>query len=157
MLQYSFPSHFLICYFNLGKCVSNTLKSTNQTKSCYKAYILCKIFRRQNRQRSSSTYNLLDVLTVNNVYLFHAIKFTHLWHKGLLPIPFQEFFQYASNVHNYNTRYATKQNLHKPKVHNNSDKQTIAFTATLLGHYPHRSKRSQRLQLFQRIKTFFTV
>ena len=29
--------------------------------------------------------NLLDVLTVNNVYRLHALKFTHLWHKGLLP------------------------------------------------------------------------
>ena len=28
--------------------------------------------------------NLLDVLTVNNVYRLHALKFTHLWHKGLL-------------------------------------------------------------------------
>ena len=26
--------------------------------------------------------NLLDVLTVNNVYRLHALKFAHLWHKG---------------------------------------------------------------------------
>jgi len=39
--------------------------------------------------------NLLDVLTVNNPYKFQALKFTDLWHKGLLPI----FFQYAGNVH----------------------------------------------------------
>ena len=29
--------------------------------------------------------NLLDILTVNNVYSLHALKFIHLWHKGLLP------------------------------------------------------------------------
>ena len=39
--------------------------------------------------------NLLDVLTVNNVYRLHALKFTHLWHKGLLPSLFDNLFQYA--------------------------------------------------------------
>ena len=29
--------------------------------------------------------NLLDVLTVHNVYRFEILKFTYLWHKGLLP------------------------------------------------------------------------
>ena len=59
--------------------------------------------------------NLLDVLTVNNIYRLHILKFTHLWHKGLLPVLFQSYFQYASSVHGYNTRYASKQNLYKPK------------------------------------------
>ena len=38
--------------------------------------------------------NLLDVLTVNNVYRLHALKFTHLWHKGHLP----SLFDYHSNM-----------------------------------------------------------
>ena len=36
--------------------------------------------------------NLLDVLTVNDIYRFQTLKFTHLWHKGLLPKLFQDFF-----------------------------------------------------------------
>ena len=36
--------------------------------------------------------NLLDVLTVNNVYRLHALKFTHLWHKGHLPSLFDNLF-----------------------------------------------------------------
>ena len=36
--------------------------------------------------------NLLDVLTVNNVYRLHALKFTHLWHKGHLPSQFDNLF-----------------------------------------------------------------
>jgi len=43
--------------------------------------------------------NLLDVLTVNNISKFQTLKYTHLWHKGLLPKLFQDFFQYAGNVH----------------------------------------------------------
>ena len=33
--------------------------------------------------------NLLDVLTVNNLYRLHTLKFTHLWYKGFLPDLFQ--------------------------------------------------------------------
>ena len=71
--------------------------------------------------------NLLDVLTVNNVYRLHILKFTHLWHKGLLPVLFQNYFQYARRIYGYNTRYASKQNLYKPKERNNTGKQTVAL------------------------------
>ena len=54
--------------------------------------------------------NLLDVPTVNNVYRLRILKFTHLWHKGLLPVLFQNYFQYASSIHRYNSRYVSKQN-----------------------------------------------
>ena len=64
--------------------------------------------------------NLLDVLTVNNIYRLHILKFTHLWHKGLFPVLFQSYFQYASSIHGYNTRYASKQNVYKPKERTNS-------------------------------------
>jgi len=50
--------------------------------------------------------NLLDVPTVNNVYRFHTLKFTHLW---LLPNVFDNLFQCASSRHTYNTRDASKQ------------------------------------------------
>ena len=71
----------------------------------------------------------LEMLTVANVYRLHALKFIHAWHKGVLPELFNHFFQYASNVHNYNTRYAAKQNLHKFRVKTNTGKQMISFMA----------------------------
>lgn len=55
--------------------------------------------------------NILDILTVSNVYRLHALKFTHSWHKGVLPSLFDNLFQYAKNQHTYNTRYASKQNI----------------------------------------------
>ena len=48
----------------------------------------------------------LDVLTVNTG-------------QGLLPDLRQNYFQYASSIHGYNTRYASKQNLYKPKERTN--------------------------------------
>ena len=75
--------------------------------------------------------NLLDVLTVH-VYRFQILKFTYLWHKGLLPKLFSNYFQYASNVHKYNTRYASKQNLYVKKVRTNKGKQTIGYAACII-------------------------
>ena len=57
--------------------------------------------------------NLLGILIVDHVYKLHLL---HTWHKGLLPEIFSDTFQYASSLHNYNTRYAAKQNLYKSKV-----------------------------------------
>ena len=74
--------------------------------------------------------NLLDMLTVYNIYSLHVLKFVHLWHKGLLPDVFRNTFQYASEVHSYNTRYATQKNLYKPRVRTNTGKQLISFKAT---------------------------
>ena len=54
--------------------------------------------------------NLLDMLTIYNIYSLHVLKFAHLWHKGLSPDVFRNTFQYASEVHSYNTRYATQKN-----------------------------------------------
>ena len=73
--------------------------------------------------------NLLDVLTVNNVYRLHALKFTHLWHKGHLPSLFDNLFQYASYRHTHNTRYASKQNFCKPRPRTNTGKQMFSYQA----------------------------
>ena len=43
-----------------------------------------------------------------------------------------KYFQYASSIHGYNTRYASKQNLYKPKERTNTGKQTVAFSASVL-------------------------
>ena len=69
------------------------------------------------------------MLTVANIYHWHALKFIHAWHKGVLPQLVNHFFQYASNEHNYNTRYAAKQNLQKFRVKTNTGKQMISFKA----------------------------
>ena len=74
--------------------------------------------------------NLLDVLTVNNVYYLHALKFTHLWHKGHLPsLSVDNPFQYANCRHTHNTRYASKQNFCKPRPRTNTGKQVFSYQA----------------------------
>ena len=78
--------------------------------------------------------NLIDILTVDNVYHLHALKFTHIWHKGLLPKVFDNLFQYAKSRHTYNTRYASKQNFCKPRIRTNTGKQMFSYKAIDLWH-----------------------
>ena len=73
--------------------------------------------------------NLLDILTVSNVYRLHALKFTHLWHKGHLLSLFDKLFQYASCRHTNNARYASKQNFCKPRPRTNTGKQMFSYQA----------------------------
>ena len=68
----------------------------------------------------------------HNVHRFHILKFTYFWHKGLLPKLLSNYFQNASNVHSYNTRYALKQNLYAKKVRTNTGKQTIGYAACIV-------------------------
>ena len=51
-----------------------------------------------------------------------------------LPKLFSNYFQYASNVHKYNTRYASKQNLFVKKVRTNTKKtnRRIGYPACII-------------------------
>ena len=45
--------------------------------------------------------NLLDLLTVKNIYKLKLLNFTHQWHFKKLPNIFSQHFCYASEVHTY--------------------------------------------------------
>ena len=92
------------------------------------------------------------MLTVANVYRLHALKFIHAWHKGVLPEPFNHSFQY---VHNYNTRYASKQNLHKFRVKTNTGKQMISFMAIdLWQELPYKFKDLNQFAFSKSVKNY---
>ena len=73
--------------------------------------------------------NLLDLLTVDNIYRLEVLKFSHLWHNGLLPEVFDNTFQYARSIHRYNTRYSAKQNFYKYIIKTNAGKQSLSYMA----------------------------
>ena len=100
--------------------------------------------------------NLLDILTVNNVYRLHALKFTHLWHKGHLPSLFDNLFQYASYQHTHNTRYALKQNFCKPRPRTNTGKQMFSYQAIdLWRDIPYNLKDFSTFSFAKEIKHYF--
>lgn len=68
---------------------------------------------------------ILNIVTWNRL---HALTFVHASHKGIFTL-LNHSCQYASNVHNYTTRYVANQNLHKFRVKTNTGKQMISFMA----------------------------
>ena len=73
--------------------------------------------------------NLLDILTVENIFTLQLLKFSHQWHKKQLPSIFDEHLHYASDVHSYNTRYAAKGNFYKARFRTSAGKKTTSALA----------------------------
>ena len=84
----------------------------------------------ENTPSALPLLNLLDLLTINNVYQFKALKFIHDWHKQSLPSLFNNSFHYAKNVHSHNSRYASQNNLYKSRFRTNMGKRTISAMPT---------------------------
>ena len=107
---YPYNSYAILAWGSAYKSHIKTIQ-TKQNHVIRPIFFFARTFRNLT-ESALPLLNLLDVLTVNNVYRLHILKFTHLWHKGLLPDLFQTYFQYASSIHGYNTRYASKQNFY---------------------------------------------
>ena len=104
-----------------------------QTKQYHSARLI--FFATSYGEHTESAFpllNLLDVLTVHNVYRCQILKFTYLWHKGLLPKLFSNYFQFASYVHKYNTRYSSKLSLYVKNLRTNTGKQTIGYATCII-------------------------
>ena len=53
------------------------------------------------------------------------LKFAYRWQKNEIPEIFDDYFQYACDVHSYSKRYASKKNFYKPKTRTNIGKQSV--------------------------------
>ena len=70
--------------------------------------------------------NLLDILSVTSILKFQALKFAHRWHSKALPNIFDNYFQYANDIHSYYTRYASNRNFYKLCTRTNNGKQSVS-------------------------------
>ena len=66
-------------------------------------------------EKAKPLLNLLGLLTGNNIYRLQVSKFVHSWHEGCLPEVLDNIFQYASNIHCYDSMYTAKKNPYKPR------------------------------------------
>ena len=83
----------------------------------------------KNTESALPLLSLLDLLTVENIFIFRLLQFSHQLHKKQLPSIFDEYFRYASDVHTYNTRYASKSNFYKACFSTNIGKATLSTLA----------------------------
>ena len=77
-------------------------------------------------------YLIYWIYLLLQISINYSFLLTHQWHSKKLPNIFNQHFRYASEVHTYNTRYASKSDFYKPRSRTNIGKQTTAAMATEL-------------------------
>ena len=124
-------------------------------KTATKAFRKALDFESNHALRACTQSDKDTNYVVHNVYRFQILKFTYVWHKGLLPKLFANYFKYAVIVHKYNTRYASKQNLYVKKVRTNTGKQTIGYAAcTIWDKIPITLKELNTYQFQKQLKPY---
>lgn len=89
------------------------------------------IFFVPSRENVSLYYKLLEILQLENVYILKTSSFLHkICNKSNVPPAFQCFLTPVTEVHQHNTRYASKQNFYRNKVRTNYGVQTFRFSAS---------------------------
>ena len=78
-----------------------------------------------------SYFNLLEILTLENIYKFKLALFIHKINNDPTNIPvFSGTLTLAFEVHSYNTRFATNFNIYRPSISNNYGATTFSFLAS---------------------------
>ena len=76
-----------------------------------------------------SYLNLLEILSLENIYKFKLALFVHKIKNDPTNIPpiFSGTLKIASEVHRYNARFATNFNIYRPSISNNYGATTFSF------------------------------
>ena len=132
---------------------------------------LTKIITKQNkavklmlfariRENASPYYTLLEILPINNLIKLKAACFTYqiINNPSTTPESFHDYLQLASNIHNYNTRYASNKNIQRPKARTQFKLQTFKFYASQLWEaIPNYLKESKTLTIFKKEYKLFLI
>ena len=93
---------------------------------------ICCIFFSHNRESSAPYFKLLGILNINNIFKLKISLLAHKISQNVVNIPevFQNYLVKVSDIHSYNTRYASNLNFHVPRVRSNYGKHTLRFAIT---------------------------
>ena len=74
-------------------------------------------------------FNLLEILTLENIYKFKVALFMHKITNNATNVPtiFKGTFTLASEVHSYITSFVSNLNFHRPRINNNYGAITFTF------------------------------
>ena len=122
-------------YLNYAAVLWGNTYPSNLNKLCslQNKCIRCMFFA-DSRESSKVFYKLLDIFKFDNIVKLSTCVLAHkIFNKSpSIPSLFYDSLRAVSNVHKYNTRYASKGNFHRPKVRTNTGKFTFVFVASKL-------------------------
>ena len=92
------------------------------------------MFSAHSRDNATPYYNLLGILKFENLCNLKVALFMHKILNGSTNIStiFHRSLMRASEIHTYNTRFASKLNFHRSKENNNYGTSTFAFVSSQL-------------------------
>ena len=98
------------------------------------------MFFANGREHVTPYYNLLGILKFENIYRLKVSLFAYKFKndKSNTPAVLLDILTPASDIHSYNTRYASNQNFFKPSVCTNYGTSTFKFSATKIWECPTR-------------------
>ena len=99
---------------------------------------------------SSPLFKSLQLIKFFDLILFHIAIFMYKFHNNLLPVAFHSYFISVSNVHSYNTRFASKQSYHIPKARTNYGKFNIRFQGPLIWNSIENDIKLSSISLFKK-------
>ena len=102
----------------------------------------------KNTDSALPLLNLLDLLSVENMFTLQLLKFSHKWHKKQLLNLFDNSIRYASEVHHYNTRYSAKANFYKARFRTNIGRKTKSALAADLWQQIQKQMKYSNTSLF---------
>ena len=88
------------------------------------------IFFAHKRENATVYFNLLGILTIDNVFKLKVAIFTFEIINDQICRVFANSISTASSRHSYNTRFSSRQNFIRPKICTNYGKHTVQFGAS---------------------------
>ena len=149
-LIYPYISYAILAW---GSTYKTQIKKVQIKQNTVIRVIFFAITYGQNTESALPFMRLLDILDVESLYKLQIFKFAYLWQRNELPDIFHDYFQFACDVHSYNTRYATRNNFYKPRTRTNIGKQSVSSIAVDL--WQESPKRSPKFLVFKKSKTIF--
>ena len=96
-LIYPYLSYAIIGW---GSASASQLKKIQVKQNHILSLMLFATLYGKNTDSSPPLMNLLDILTVENIFILLLLQFSHQWHKKQLPrISFDSYFRYAMFIH----------------------------------------------------------
>jgi len=146
-LIYPYLTYGVLSWGNTYKF--NLTKIYTIQNKCIRRILFCNKY-----EHALPFYNLLDILTFDNIIKFKAgvlgyqiINSNHF----TIPEIFKDKIKLAKQQHSYNTRYATKDNLVRPAARTNYGKFTFEFEITRIWEeIPHLTKKIDSIKLFKK-------
>ena len=104
------------------------------------------------QSHSEPIFKFLNLIKFTDTIKFQTIKFIFQWKNSLLPLSFDNFFETIKEIHTYNTRQASNDNIYLER--RNTDqygKRTIKFAGAILWNsIPNDLKNCTSITTFKR-------